>query len=142
MPKPHKKPVPSYLPAPHQSPISFPHLQNPPPKSPPIPISHPQATPSPSPTPPRPPSNRHSTCQDLWRMLLKHLLEVSARMAGGMLCHRLRGAHHHDLSSLTTPIRTEINDPVGTADNIEVVLFTPITPTQDPPVLLLFLSKN
>ena len=46
-------------------------------------------------------------------------------MAGGMLCHRLRGAHHHDLSSLITPIRTEINDPVGTADHIEVVLDHP-----------------
>ena len=32
-------------------------------------------------------------------MLLQHLLEVSARMAGGMLCHRLRSAHHHDLAS-------------------------------------------
>ncbi len=29
-------------------------------------------------------------------MLLQHLLEVPARMAGGVLCHRFR-AHHHDL---------------------------------------------
>ena len=48
--------------------------------------------------------------------------ETTSRMAGGMLCHRFRGAHHHDLSSLITPIRTKINDPVGTADHIEVVL--------------------
>ena len=65
-----------------------------------------------------PTSDRHH----LWRMLLQHLLEVSARMAGGMLCHRFRGANHHDLTSLITPIRTKINDPVSTADHIEVVL--------------------
>jgi len=59
-----------------------------------------QATPSPSRTPPRPPSNRHSNCHCLWRMLLQHLLEVSARMAGGMLCHRIRGAHYRDLVPL------------------------------------------
>jgi len=58
-------------------------------------------------------------------MLLQHLLEVSARMTGGMLCHRFRGAHHHDLATLVAPIRTEINDPVGTADHIEVVLDHP-----------------
>ena len=81
-----------------------------------------KATPIPSPNAPRPPSNHLSTCQDLRRMLLQHLFEVPARMAGGMLCHRFRGAHHHDLSSLISPIRTEINDPVGTADHIEVVL--------------------
>ena len=61
-------------------------------------------------------------------MLLQHLLEVSARMAGGMLCHRFRGAHHRDLSSLIAAIRTEINDPVGTADHIEVVLDQPEIP--------------
>jgi len=65
-----------------------------------------------------PTSDRHH----LWRMLLQHLLEVPARMAGGMLCHRFRGANHHDLTSLITPIRTKINDPVSTADHIEVVL--------------------
>ena len=81
-----------------------------------------QATPRPSPTPSTPPSNHHSTCQDLWRMLLQHLLEIPARMAGGMLCHRFRGTHHHDLAALIAPIRTEINDPVGTADHIKVVL--------------------
>jgi hypothetical protein len=35
-------------------------------------------------------------------MLLQHLLEIPARMAGGMLCHRFRGAHHHDLITLIT----------------------------------------
>ena len=58
-------------------------------------------------------------------MLLLHLLEVPARMTRGMLCHRFRGAHHHDLATLIAPIRTEINDPVGTADHIEVVLDHP-----------------
>ena len=32
-------------------------------------------------------------------MLLQQLLEVSARMTGGMLSHRFRGAHHHDLTA-------------------------------------------
>ena len=31
-----------------------------------------------SPTPPRPPSNRHLTCQTLWRALRQHLLVVSS----------------------------------------------------------------
>ena len=55
-------------------------------------------------------------------MLLQHLLEVPTRMAGGMLGHRFRGAHRHDLASLVSPLRTEIDDPVGAADHIEVVL--------------------
>ena len=42
-------------------------------------------------------------------------------MAGGMLCNRFRGAYHHDLAALITAIRTQINNPVGTADHIEVV---------------------
>ena len=46
-------------------------------------------------------------------------------MAGGMLCHRFRGAYHHDLAALIAAIRSEINDPVGTADHIEVVLDHP-----------------
>lgn len=58
-------------------------------------------------------------------MLLQHLLEVSARKAGGMLCHPFRGARHHNLAALISLIRTEINDPVGTADHIEVVLDHP-----------------
>ena len=55
-------------------------------------------------------------------MLLQHLLEIPARVTGAMLCHRFRGAHHHDLSSLASTFWTEIHEPVGTADHIEVVL--------------------
>ena len=55
-------------------------------------------------------------------MLLQHLLEVSARMAAGVLCHRFRGAYHHDLAALIAAIGSEINDPVGTANHIKVVL--------------------
>ena len=58
-------------------------------------------------------------------MLLQHLLEVSARMTGGMLCHRFRGAYHHDLAALVAAIGSEINNPVGTADHIKVVLRCP-----------------
>ena len=47
-------------------------------------------------------------------MLRKQLLEVSARMAGVMLCNRLRRSYHNDLAALIAAIRTEINDPVGT----------------------------
>jgi len=55
-------------------------------------------------------------------MLLHHLLEVTVCMAGGMLCHRFRGADDHDLAALIAAIGSEINSPVGTADQIEVVL--------------------
>jgi len=55
-------------------------------------------------------------------MLLQNLLEVSARMAGGMLCHRFRGAADHDLTTLVTAFWTQIDDPVGAADHVEVVL--------------------
>ena len=55
-------------------------------------------------------------------MLLQHLLEVSACMATGMLCHLFWGAADHDLSALVAPFWTEINDPVGAADHVEVVL--------------------
>ncbi len=59
---------------------------------------------------------------NLRRMLLQHLLEISARVTGGMLCHLFWGARDHDLSSLVSTFWTEIHDPVGTADHIEVVL--------------------
>ena len=39
-------------------------------------------------------------------------------MTGGMLCHRFRGANRHDLASLVSPLRAEIDDPVGAADHI------------------------
>ena len=54
-----------------------------------------------------PTSDRHH----LWWMLLQHLLEVPASMTGGILCHRFRGAAHHDLAALIASIRTEIHDP-------------------------------
>jgi len=36
--------------------------------------------------------------------------------------HLLRGSRHHDLAAFITTIRTEIDDPVRTADHVEVVL--------------------
>jgi hypothetical protein len=59
-----------------------------------------QATPSPSPNPPSPPSNCHSTCQNRWQMPRKHMLEIPARMTGGMILHLLRRARHNDLAAL------------------------------------------
>jgi hypothetical protein len=55
-------------------------------------------------------------------MLLHHLLEVTVCMAGGMLCHRFWGADDHDLAAFIASVRSRINSPVGTADQIEVVL--------------------
>ena len=51
-------------------------------------------------------------------MLRQHLLEVSARMSGGMLCNLFWGSRHHDLAALIAPFRAEIDDPVGVADHI------------------------
>ena len=86
--------------------------------------SHSQSFPYHSKTTLTPPSDLHC----LRRMLLQHLLEIPARMTGGMLCHRFRGSHHHDLSSLIAPIGSQINDPVGTADYIKVVFDQPEIP--------------
>ena len=58
-------------------------------------------------------------------MLLQHLLEIPARVTGGMLGNLFWGARDHDLSSLVSPFWTEIHDPVGTANHIEVVLRYP-----------------
>ena len=55
-------------------------------------------------------------------MLLQHLLEIPARVTGGMLSHLFWGATRHDLSSLVSPFWAKIHDPVGTTDQIEVVL--------------------
>ena len=55
-------------------------------------------------------------------MLLQHLLEIPARVTGGMLSNLFWGARHHDLPSLVSPFWTEIHDPVGTTDHIKVVL--------------------
>ena len=60
--------------------------------------------------------------QLLGLMLDQHLLEIPARMTGGMFCHLLRSATRHDLAPLVAPFWTEIHDPVSTADHIEVVL--------------------
>ena len=49
-----------------------------------------------------PTSDRHH----LWRMLLQHLLEVSARMTCRMLCHRFRRSYNHDLATLIAAIRS------------------------------------
>jgi len=43
-------------------------------------------------------------------------------MTSRMLCDRFRGSHHDDLAALIAAIGSEINNPVGTADHIEVVL--------------------
>ena len=58
-------------------------------------------------------------------MLRQHLLEVPPRMAGGMLCHLFWGAAHHDLTALVTAFWTQIDDPVGAADHVKVVLDHP-----------------
>jgi len=55
-------------------------------------------------------------------MLLQHLLEVSARMAGGMLRHFLRRARHHDLAALIAAFWSQVDHPIAAADHIEVVL--------------------
>ena len=78
--------------------------------------------PKPLPVLPLPLQDHLQTSQDLRRMLRQHLLEVSARMAGGMLCHRLRGAHHHDLTALIAAFWSQVNHPVAATDHIEVVL--------------------
>jgi hypothetical protein len=67
---------------------------------------------------PSPEISDASSNYKLRRMLLQHLLEVSARVTGGMLCNLLWGATHHDLSALVSPFWAEINDPVSTADHI------------------------
>ncbi len=55
-------------------------------------------------------------------MLSQHLLEIPARVTGGMHCNLLWSARHNDLSSLVSPFWAEIHDPVGTTDHIEVVV--------------------
>ena len=55
-------------------------------------------------------------------MLLQHLLEIPARVTGGMDSNLFWSATRHDLPALVAPFWTEINDPVGTADHIKVVL--------------------
>jgi hypothetical protein len=56
------------------------------------------------------------------RMLLQHLLEIPPRMGGGMPRHFLWGSRHHNLPALIATFWTQIDDPVGAANHIEVVL--------------------
>ena len=55
-------------------------------------------------------------------MLLQNLLEVAPCMRGGMLCHLLWGATRHDLTALIAAFWSQIDDPVGAANHVEVVL--------------------
>ena len=55
-------------------------------------------------------------------MLLKHLLQVAPSMGAGMLRNLLRSPRHNDLATLITALGTKVNDPVRTADHIQVVL--------------------
>ena len=58
-------------------------------------------------------------------MLLQHLLEVTTRVGGGMLRYLFGRTRHHNLPSLVTAFWSEINNPVGAANHIEVVLRYP-----------------
>ena len=51
-------------------------------------------------TPQKPPSTHHHHR----RMLRQHLLQIPARMAGGVLCNLLRRARHHDLAALGSQV--------------------------------------
>jgi len=55
-------------------------------------------------------------------MLLEHLLEVAPRVRRGMSRHLFRRSRDHDFAALIATIRTEIDDPIGAADHVEVVL--------------------
>ena len=55
-------------------------------------------------------------------MLLQHLLEIAPRMGGGMFRYLLRRTRNDDLAAFVAPFWTEIDDPVGAANHIEVVL--------------------
>ena len=45
-------------------------------------------------------------------MLRQHLLEVPARVAGGMGCHLLRSSRHDNLTALIATFWTEVDDQV------------------------------
>ncbi len=55
-------------------------------------------------------------------MLLQHLLEIASGVGCGMLRHLFRRARHHDFAAFIATFRTKINDPIGAANHIEVVL--------------------
>ena len=55
-------------------------------------------------------------------MLLQHLLEVAPGVGARMLRDLFRSAGHHNLATLVTALGTKVNDPIGAANHIEVVL--------------------
>ena len=58
----------------------------------------------------------------LRRMLGQHLLEIPARVTGGMLGNLFWSSRHHDLAALVAPFGAQINQPVSAANHIKVVL--------------------
>ena len=58
-------------------------------------------------------------------MLLQHLLEVAPGVGARMFRDLFGGAGHHNLSTLVTTLGTEVDDPVGAANHIQVVLRYP-----------------
>jgi predicted nucleic acid-binding protein len=55
-------------------------------------------------------------------MLRQHLLEEASGVRCGMDCNLFRSARHHDFAPLIAPFWTEIDDPIGAANHVEVVL--------------------
>ena len=55
-------------------------------------------------------------------MLLQHLLEVPPRVRGGMLRYLFRRTRHHNLPTLIATFWTQIDDPVGAANHVQIVL--------------------
>ena len=54
-------------------------------------------------------------------MLDQHLLEVAPRVAGGMFSYLFWGANGNNFTAPVPPLGTQIDDPVGAADHVEVV---------------------
>ena len=54
-------------------------------------------------------------------MLLQHLLEIAPCVGGGMFRYLFWRARDDDLPAFVAPFWTQINDPVGTTDHIEIV---------------------
>jgi len=55
-------------------------------------------------------------------MLLQHLLEIASGMGCGMFRHLFWRTRHHDLTTLNASFGSKVDDPVGAADHIQVVL--------------------
>ena len=55
-------------------------------------------------------------------MLLQPLLEVAPGVRARMLGDLFGSPGHHNLATLITTLGTKVNDPVRTADHIQVVL--------------------